>query len=626
MKKLIIGGACLFFLIFTSFSLVQSKGWPKIQHLWELSQRVSFRFPANMVLDYGCHDLFLSFLRPKDWGDFTKKDLKTFLTKIESASDFESDQQLQVMARLKAVQFDIKVDRLLLERLRNLPEFKKSEKIKQRITFLEVKLTSLGEESDVEFLLGEVAELEKNLLKGKLKKGSLNTKKLTKEQWTFLLSYGDLTPTKFQKSLSFVGSNALSLSPLFVLPMASLLLDGGLSAAFMAALKLSAGIKGMDKALDFFMNNASKIISKEKLVYLTAATTNIPELGASQVSALVGDPLAEVASTPLGSNPANFILGGVALLSSFKTVAVTKGIIRPGQRLGPKVVWKTFKVIDFQVMKRHMGMAGLFMLDALAFQYVVRPALNNGQILPLVGWLTFNIPLLARYFKKSLWDGKKELLAKASDFAPRGPVVLERLMKENQAQFKETSQGLMNVVENLKKTSKRKGRSLKSREVKKAFEDFKSELEESPSFQLEIERAMHTLDDEDFHFLMKLGGISPDSLKKRSASEKVKVFGSMIAGAAAICAFSMLLDDGVVDMTEAIPGMGKSEAGFFIVSFFSSLGEFLTTKKFFETGQFAAGAENIAFSNSINLALAKMALATSYFKHHFLSEESLPGE
>ena len=88
--------------------------------------------------------------------------------------------------------------------------------------------------------------------------------------------------------------------------------------------------------------------------------------------------------------------------------------------------------------------------------------------------------------------------------------------------------------------------------------------------------------------------------------------------------FSVLLDNGISELPEAIPGMDKSASGFFIMSFFSSLGEFLVTKNFFASGNFVAGAENIAFSNAINIGLAKMAMATSYFKHSFFKEELGP--
>ena len=107
-------------------------------------------------------------------------------------------------------------------------------------------------------------------------------------------------------------------------------------------------------------------------------------------------------------------------------------------------------------------------------------------------------------------------------------------------------------------------------------------MEASETFKLEIERAMHFIDNKDLFIFLKMSGLSDEAVKKLTKKEKVKIVGGIISGFAAIIAFSILLDSGVSDLTEAIPGMDKSAGGFFILSFFSSLGEFLVTKYSFK--------------------------------------------
>ncbi|MBT5338168.1 hypothetical protein HOL46_02825, partial [Candidatus Falkowbacteria bacterium] len=81
---------------------------------------------------------------------------------------------------------------------------------------------------------------------------------------------------------------------------------------------------------------------------------------------------------------------------------------------------------------------------------------------------------------------------------------------------------------------------------------------------------------------------------------------------------SVLLDKGVTDMAKSTELLGKGAAGFFIMSFFSSIGEYLATKKFFERGEDKDAMKNIADSNAINVGLAKGAVASSAVRGLFV--------
>ena len=88
------------------------------------------------------------------------------------------------------------------------------------------------------------------------------------ENFVALLEYEELTQTRTDKVISLAKKEFFTVSPLIFLPAASVLLDGGLTAAIWGGLKLSIGIKGLDMSLDFFMNNAKKVISPPNLFSL----------------------------------------------------------------------------------------------------------------------------------------------------------------------------------------------------------------------------------------------------------------------------------------------------------------------------------------------------------------------
>ena len=135
------------------------------------------------------------------------------------------------------------------------------------------------------------------------------------------------------------------------------------------------------------------------------------------------------------------------------------------------------------------------------------------------------------------------------------------------------------------------------------------------NFRNEVERTLHTLDSKELTALLKMGGIDFKTASTMTKKEMTVAISSIIFGIAGVILLSSVLDSGVDDLTEAFPGMGKSTAGFFILSFFSSLPELMGTQKLFGKLDFSGGMQNIADSNALNLILAKMAMTMAYFRY-----------
>ena len=101
-------------------------------------------------------------------------------------------------------------------------------------------------------------------------------------------------------------------------------------------------------------------------------------------------------------------------------------------------------------------------------------------------------------------------------------------------------------------------------------------------------------------------------LPRMTAKEKRKTLVSIVASIAAVMILSVILDDGISRIPDALPFMDKSAAGFFLMSLLSSFPEYLVTAKFFSSGQVTEGVSNIAHSNAINIMLANLAMGASF--------------
>jgi len=413
----------------------------------------------------------------------------------------------------------------------------------------------------------------------------------------------------------FVKENWFNLTPFLLLPT-SILVGGDVGLATRASLELSAGLYALDRTLDQIIETAEEVLPPQYLVALVAGTTNLAELGASQAAAFSGDPLSEVAATPIGSNPTNLYLTGFALLGALKARAINEGIIKEGEQLNLRVVRDTLTSIDWKKVKKEFGLAGLFALDALIFQFFVRPNVKKGDFVPLGGWLMLNIPLLVEYFRRGLFT-KKAKINNAIENIGRQHIekVREEILMEEHTYEKGVTPllNLLSLIELYKETEEAERREVLE-ELEKMLDDLKSQIENDPDFQKAFSKLMSKAEMKDIRAFLEVTKIKFSEKRKVSMQKIVKLIG----GIGAVAGISTFLDSGVTHMAEALPNFSKGAAGFFIMSFLSSIGEFLTTKKFFEKGKDRDAMRNMADSNALNIGLAKAAMASSTVKNLLL--------
>jgi Ca2+/Na+ antiporter len=568
-----------------------------------------------------CQNLLAKFIDKEATSVFYKKDLKRFLKSVRKDGGIEVEETLKLVQRLRGVQKEMNQDLTRLNEIKSIPAYKLTDELQEELAELDLKFTEVGGEEAFFRYQSFLDDLEKKFASDS---GQLGFKLdglsgvMDENEWRSLLSYYDLDKTPWDKIKRLLSDNMLNLSPMILFPVLSVAFDGGLSGALIAAIKVSAGIKGLDMTLDHFLNNASKVISPGKLAVVTASTTNLPELGASQASALAGDASHVVMATPLGSNPMNFFGGGIlssaAFYSAVKGAGIKQGIVKRGQRVGPVKFAQIMKKMDLKAAKKELGFAGFFVVNALIGQFVVAPAMKMGNYLPLAAWLTVNLPFLFKYFKGALFDGQKLLVKRVDEFSGTNVAKIEAMLKQYEGEFNETSEDILKLAASIKNFKGDK--KTKVAHITEKYKEFKEKLASSESFRLEIEKAMGEIDNEDFYMLMKYGGIDPDTAAKMPKFELVKAWTGVAAGIAAIVGLSILLDDGVNDLIEATPNLGKSEVGFYIVSALTSIGDVMVAKKFIQMGNITGGVQNIAFSNALNLALAKLALSSSFFVNY----------
>jgi len=412
----------------------------------------------------------------------------------------------------------------------------------------------------------------------------------------------------------YLSENWANFSTLALIPL-SALTGGDVSVAARASVELSAGIIALDKVLDVIMSNAEEVIPPQYFVALMAATTNLAEAGASQASAIVGDPISEVGATPIGSNPTNVYLTGFALASAIKERALKEGYIKEGEKMTFSAIKKTLRGIDWKSVKKELGLSGLMALDAIIFQYYVRPQMKKGNFLPLAAWTAINVPLLFEYFKKTTFSKNAKIDSVVRNIDSSSLEKMRQEIIENPEIYGEEGplKAILEAVEQIK-TSEEKKKKEKKQEGKKILQEKVKELQEvisqDPQFKEKVEEFLQKADIKDLKALLQIAGLK---LEKKKDIDKKKIL-KIIAGVASVAAISSLLDRGVTDISYALPYLSKGAAGFFFMSFFSSLGEFITTKKFFQRGRDKEAVKNISDSNALNIGLAKAAMLTSLFR------------
>ena len=304
---------------------------------------------------------------------------------------------------------------------------------------------------------------------------------------------------------AFIKENMLTLTPLLLGPLA-LLTGGTVGLAVKASLELTAGMYALDKVLDKLMESAEEIIPPQYLVALVAGTTNLAEMGASQASAFAGDPISEVGATPLGSNPTNLYLTGFAFASAMKQRAVKEGIIKPGEKLGLKGAKEVLKTLDMKSIKKQGGTAALFAIDAMLFQFYVRPQMKKGDFIPFAAWTVINAPIMFEYFRRTTFSKKAQLGNYAESI---GDSQLEQLRTE----FAEHQQGaspifeMLEVINLYQGTEDKKERKALMEKLHKAVEVLRNQIEEDGDFRRQLQDSVSGAAMGDLQKFIKMAGI-----------------------------------------------------------------------------------------------------------------------
>ena len=304
---------------------------------------------------------------------------------------------------------------------------------------------------------------------------------------------------------TFIKENMLTLTPLLLGPLA-VLTGGSAGLAIKASVELTAGMYALDKVLDKLMESAEEIIPPQYLVALVAGTTNLAEMGASQASAFAGDPISEVGATPLGSNPTNLYLTGFALASAMKQRAVQEGIIEQGEKLGLKGVKEVLKTLDLKNIKKQGGTAALFAIDAMIFQFYVRPQMKKGDFVPFTAWTVINAPIMFEYFRRTTFSKKAQLGNYAESI---GESQLEQLRTE----FDEQQQGaspifeMLEVINLYQSTEDKKERKALMGKLHKAVEVLRSKIEEDGDLRRQLESSVSGAAMGDLQKFIKMAGV-----------------------------------------------------------------------------------------------------------------------
>ncbi len=303
----------------------------------------------------------------------------------------------------------------------------------------------------------------------------------------------------------FVKDNMLTLSPLLIGPLAALT-GGSVGIAVQASLELTAGMYALDKVLDRLMDSAEEIIPPQYFVALVAGTTNLAELGTSQAAAFAGDSISEVASTPLGSNPTNLYLTGFALMSAMKKRAVAEGIIQPGEKLGLLNIKKVLKSIDWKSVKEQGGSASLFALDALIFQFYVRPEMKKANFIPFAAWSAINAPIMFEYFRRTTFSRESQVGNYAESIGEVQSAQLQQVMFENQ----EGASCLFELLESIqlyKGTEDKKERKELLAKLRSLTKNLQTRVEGDGNFRRAVQTATAGASMEDVQKFLKIAGV-----------------------------------------------------------------------------------------------------------------------
>jgi len=344
--------------------------------------------------------------------------------------------------------------------------------------------------------------------------------------------------------------------------------DVDLKVAAAISLKIFVGLLLIDFFLDKLLEHVIKIVPIWYVTSVIASATNLPELGVATVSALKGDPLDVAPGVALGSNLLNLIL----LFLSFLAVGLIK--------INNRSFWASLNLTG--VLKTFFFALFFFFISDLYYR-----VLEINRFYPLfwcflviaVFWFYFN-----EHYLKDSGKSKSALAQINHEELDRILVKLEKL--PGLRSLRNFFVLLDDYVEGKKELAK-----LDDLFEGKEWSSLKNEL---PNLDLS---SFDLAEKQSIFRIFEIFGVH---LVERSYMRSVIW---VISGLAGIFFCSILLDSSGDDLAVSF-NVGKGSISYFVLSFFTSAGEFLTSYKLASMGKIRESVKNVSVSNLVNLLIA----------------------
>lgn len=357
--------------------------------------------------------------------------------------------------------------------------------------------------------------------------------------------------------------------PLLVFPLASVK-KVDLVSAFHIYIYVTIGLVLIDLSLDKLVSSVRKLFNPWFLTSIVAFSTNLPELSVSLISAFKGDGLMVAPGVALGSNFVNLILGFMALFMVYLLAFFLPG------------VKNAVRSYDYSRGFKQLALALVLSIVASAYY----PMVQGGTFYLLV-WLLTILVISSNFVFLNFHSkhGKKvsllshipahtlEELARTVGNDSKIGRFLKYLIdiKENPTNFSLDDIFTSPELLALKHACEEEIRNVRSKLIK----ELRSELDEI----LELFDVYHHLDKPRTYYVI------------------------VCSLSLAFIALGSYLLDSAGDLISKNFEISKGYVSFFVLSFLTSAGEFLTSYKFFLDGKFRDGWRNIADSNLANLLI-----------------------
>ena len=301
---------------------------------------------------------------------------------------------------------------------------------------------------------------------------------------------------------------SLVISPTVIFPTTALLLGTDVTTAGIAGIKLSFVLGGFNIVIEKMIEDSRKLFSPEKLGFIIAISTSLPELVFSGISAMQrSNHFYDVSSMALGSNWANVVLGTTALFAAMKQVAIKKNILKKGEKFNILLSPKILKSIDYKIMQENISYAIYFMSQALLYQYYIKAEIQAGNYLPLTGWVVINTVVTLKYFlngtlkkgklyKETIQEFNVEKIMKAKE-------VISQIEKNDKTE--QSSIELNRVLNDLMKL---KDTQITGNQMKKTLKYFKKTIDKNIFLKKNIKNILNQLNNKELINIFKYSKIS----------------------------------------------------------------------------------------------------------------------